>query len=53
MIKSFLPNQEQNEYSDELKEELDKRYEDIVSGSAKLVTPEESKKRIDNILNGI
>jgi len=38
------------EYSDEFKAELDRRIEDYRSGKAKMITAEESKRRIDEIL---
>ena len=38
------------EYTEELKEELDKRYADYKSGKAKMVTAAESKSRIAKIL---
>jgi hypothetical protein len=37
-------------YTDELKKELDKRFVDFKSGKAKMITPLESKKRIQKIL---
>lgn len=39
------------EYSDELKRELDKRYNDLKSGKAKRISAEESKRRIEKIIN--
>lgn len=38
------------EYDDELKAELDRRYADYKSGNAEMITAEESKRRIDQIL---
>lgn len=38
------------EYTDELKEELDKRYADYKSGKAKMITAAQSKRRIQKIL---
>jgi hypothetical protein len=38
------------EYSDAFKKELDSRYEAYKNGTAKHVTPKESKKRIQKIL---
>lgn len=38
-------------YSDELKKELDKRLEDLKSGKSKSISAEESKKRIEEIMN--
>lgn len=38
------------EYPDEFKTELDKRYSDYKNDKAKMVTPEESRKRIQKIL---
>jgi len=38
------------EYTDELKTELDTRYADYKSGKAKMISAEESKKRIQKIL---
>ena len=35
-----------NDYSDEIKTELDRRYELIKSGKAKFYTPEETRKKI-------
>lgn len=37
------------EYSQELKNELDKRFEDLKSGKAIAISAEESKKRIEEI----
>jgi putative addiction module component (TIGR02574 family) len=44
---------EENElvYTTELKDELDRRNNDYKSGNAKMLTAEESKKRIQKILN--
>lgn len=39
------------EYSDELKAELDSRYSSYKRGKAKMVTQEESKKRINKIIS--
>lgn len=39
------------QYTDELKEELDKRYAGYKSGKAKMITAAHSKKRIEKILN--
>ncbi len=39
------------EYPDELKNELDKRYAEYKKGTAEMITASESKKRIDKILN--
>jgi hypothetical protein len=39
------------EYTTELKNELDKRYDGYKSGKTKMITPTESKKRINKILN--
>ena len=38
------------EYPDELKNELDKRYKQYKNGTAEIVTSSESKKRIEKIL---
>jgi len=38
------------EYSDEFKKELDRRYAEYKTGKAKMITAEESKKRIQKIL---
>lgn len=38
------------EYTDEFKAELDKRHADYKTGRAKMITAEESKKRIQKIL---
>lgn len=38
------------EYSDELKEELDSRYQAYENGTVKLVSASESKKRINKLL---
>ncbi len=38
------------EYSDEIKKELDKRYADHKNGKAKMITAEESRKRIQKIV---
>ncbi|MFN8296227.1 MAG: hypothetical protein U0T69_08530 [Chitinophagales bacterium] len=37
-------------YTKELKTELDKRYDGYKSGKTKMITPTESKKRINKIL---
>lgn len=53
-IYTMMENEiEENElvYTTELKDELDKRYDDYKSGKAKMITAEESKKRIQKILN--
>lgn len=39
-----------DEYSESLKEELDKRHTGYKNGTAKMVTVSQSKKRIDKIL---
>ncbi len=38
------------EYSDEFKNELDKRYAEYKNGTAEMISVSESKKRIDKIL---
>jgi putative addiction module component (TIGR02574 family) len=38
------------DYTDEFKAELDRRYADYKSGKAKMLTAEESKKRVQKIL---
>lgn len=38
------------EYTDEFKAELDNRYADYKSGKTKMITAEESRKRIKKIL---
>lgn len=38
------------EYTEELKNELDKRYSEYKSGTAEMVTASESRKRIEEIL---
>ncbi len=38
------------DYTDEFKAELDKHYADYKTGKAKMITAEESKKRIQKIL---
>lgn len=38
------------EYTQELKAELDKRYEGYKSGKTKMITPTESRRRINKIL---
>lgn len=38
------------EYSDELKNELDKRYAEYKNGTTKMLTASQSKKRIEKIL---
>lgn len=38
------------EYSDELKNELDKRFEDLQNGKVKSISAAESKKRIEKIM---
>jgi len=42
--------QEELEYSDEFKIELDKRYAGYKSGNVKMITAAESKKRVQKIL---
>ena len=42
--------QEELEFSDELKTELDKRYAGYKSGTVKMITAGESKKRVQKIL---
>ena len=42
--------EEETIYTSEFKAELDKRQEDYKSGKSKMVTAEESKKRIQKIL---
>ena len=37
-------------YTEEFKAELDKRYEGYKSGKTKMITPSESKRRINKIL---
>ncbi len=39
-----------NNYSSAFKAELDKRYNDYKSGKTKMITPSESKKRIQKLL---
>jgi len=39
-----------SEYSDEFKEMLDKREQDYLNGSAILISAEEAKKRIQELL---
>ena len=39
------------EYPEELKNELDKRYKEYKNGTVEMVTAFESKKRIEKILN--
>ncbi len=41
------------EYTNEVKEELDIRYESFKSGKAKMISAEESKMRIKKLLNSI
>jgi len=38
------------EYTDDLKKELDKRYSNFKKGNVKVITADESKKRIRNLL---
>ena len=38
------------EYSDALKRELDKRYDDLRNGKVKRISAEESKRRIERII---
>lgn len=38
------------EYTDDIKTELDKRYANYKNGQAKLISPEESRKRINMII---
>ena len=41
---------DENTYTIALKAELDKRYDDYKTGKSKMITPSESKKRIQKIL---
>ncbi len=50
VAKTFAAEQE-NDYSDEFKAELDSRYEEYKNGG-KLVSEEEANKRIRNIIKG-
>ncbi len=38
------------EYTDEIKKELDSRYANYKNGKSKMITPEESRKRINMII---
>jgi len=38
------------EYSDEFKAELDRRYADYKSGNVEVITAEESKRRIEELM---
>lgn len=44
-------NEANSEYSDTLKDSLDKQYGSFKNGSSSTVPAENSKKRIENILN--
>ena len=41
------------EYTDEVKNELDKRYAEYKSGKSKTISSEESTKRIKNIIKAV
>ena len=45
-----MKNQIAVEHTDELKEELDKRYADYKTGKVNMITESESKCRTENIL---
>ena len=42
--------EEEDVYTDEFKAELDKRFADYKSGKSKMITEEESKRRINKLL---
>ena len=44
-----LTNEEKWQYTDEFKEELDRRYEYYINGG-KMVSAEEAKRRISNLV---
>ncbi|MBP6431402.1 MAG: addiction module protein [Ferruginibacter sp.] len=50
-LKVYFMKNKKLHYTDEIKKELDKRYDEYKSGKIKLITAEESKKRIQKILN--
>lgn len=41
------------EYTDDVKKELDRRYTDYKNGNAKIITREESRKRIQKIVKSV
>ena len=48
--RKFFSKEVATNYSDELKAELDRRYADYKSGKAEIITAEESKRRVEQIL---
>ncbi|MBA3673534.1 MAG: hypothetical protein H0W75_01010 [Chitinophagaceae bacterium] len=50
VVKTFA-EQDENEYSEEFKKELDSRYDEYINGG-KLVSEQQAKKRIKKIING-
>ncbi|MCB0508775.1 MAG: hypothetical protein KDD21_10805 [Bacteroidetes bacterium] len=50
LLEKDIKEETSDEYTDELKLELDKRYETYKSGKTKMVTPTQSRNRIKKIL---
>ena len=51
VVKTFAEKQDEDEYSEEFKNELDSRYEEYINGG-KLVSESEVNKKIRKIING-
>ena len=50
VVKTFAEKQDEDEYSEEFKNELDSRYEEYINGG-KLVSESEVNKKIRKIIN--
>jgi len=50
LLEKAIKEETNVEYTQELKAELDKRYEGYKSGKTKMITPTESRRRINKIL---
>lgn len=51
-LKFHIETDSESSYSDELKEELDKRYGDYIDGKVSMINADDSRKRIQQILAG-
>jgi len=51
VVKTFAEEENQSDYTDEFKKELDIRYEEYLNGG-KLVNEKEASQRIKKIING-
>ncbi|KAA8474927.1 hypothetical protein BDE36_0221 [Arcticibacter tournemirensis] len=49
-LKFHIEADSESSYSDELKEKLDKRYQDYIDGSVSMISADDSRKRIQQIL---